>query len=123
MRRVCVFCGSSAGSHPQYAAQMEVLGHALAEREIELVYGGGRIGLMGVIADAEGARITIAPWDYRFYAEKVRRAKMVMPEIKLTATRTTRYNHLLEITTGLEAIPMGDSPTPASESSANWPGV
>ena len=61
MRRVCVFCGSSAGSHPQYAAQMEVLGHALAEREIELVYGGGRIGLMGVIADAvlaHGGKVT-----------------------------------------------------------------
>lgn len=52
MRRVCVFCGSSLGSRPAYPDAARRLGEALARRRIGLVYGGGGIGLMGVIADA-----------------------------------------------------------------------
>ncbi len=51
MKRICVFCGSSAGSKPEYRACAEELGVELAEREIGLVYGGGNVGLMGAIAD------------------------------------------------------------------------
>lgn len=51
-RRVCVFCGSHSGNNPRFADQARVLGKALAEHRIELVYGGGAIGLMNVIADA-----------------------------------------------------------------------
>lgn len=49
---VCVFCGSSPGRRPEYRALAEGLGRALAERGLTLVYGGGRVGLMGVVADA-----------------------------------------------------------------------
>lgn len=52
LRRLCVFCGSSGGANADYAAAARDLGAALAERRIELVYGGGNIGLMGVLADA-----------------------------------------------------------------------
>lgn len=52
MRRICVFCGSSPGARPAYAAAAREMGRALAERGIGLVYGGGRVGLMGVVADA-----------------------------------------------------------------------
>ncbi len=52
MRRLCVFCGSSAGRDPAYAACAATLGETLARRGIGLVYGGGGIGLMGVVADA-----------------------------------------------------------------------
>ncbi|MEZ6069261.1 MAG: TIGR00730 family Rossman fold protein [Pirellulales bacterium] len=52
MRRLCVFCGSSAGAESAYAASTAQLGTTLAERGLDLVYGGGGIGLMGVIADA-----------------------------------------------------------------------
>ncbi|MGE3822161.1 MAG: TIGR00730 family Rossman fold protein [Isosphaeraceae bacterium] len=51
-RRVCVFCGSSSGSRPSYAEAARKVGAALAREEIGLVYGGGRVGLMGVVADA-----------------------------------------------------------------------
>jgi uncharacterized protein (TIGR00730 family) len=47
-----VFCGSRTGNDPAYRAAAQALGHGLAEAEIRLVYGGGRIGLMGVVADA-----------------------------------------------------------------------
>jgi uncharacterized protein (TIGR00730 family) len=49
---VCVFCGSSMGSRPSYAEAARRLGKALAEGGLGLVYGGGRVGLMGVVADA-----------------------------------------------------------------------
>ncbi len=49
---ICVYCGSSAGARPQYRALAEELGTVLASRGIRLVYGGGRVGLMGAVADA-----------------------------------------------------------------------
>ena len=52
MKSVCVFCGSSPGGDPRYAEAARELGHYLAERDIQLVYGGGRVGLMGILADA-----------------------------------------------------------------------
>ena len=52
VRRVCVFCGSAAGAMPAYRRAAARLGEALARRGLGLVYGGGSIGLMGVVADA-----------------------------------------------------------------------
>ena len=52
MRRICVFCGSSMGARPVYAEFARGLGVLLAARGIGLVYGGSKVGLMGVIADA-----------------------------------------------------------------------
>src|SRR6185436_8245073 len=52
MQRLCVFCGSSSGRDPAYASAAAHLGRVLAQRGIGLVYGGGRVGLMGVLADA-----------------------------------------------------------------------
>jgi uncharacterized protein (TIGR00730 family) len=52
IQRICVFAGSSPGSHPDYRAAAEELGRALARRQVEVVYGGGRVGLMGALADA-----------------------------------------------------------------------
>ncbi len=52
MQRLCVFCGSNAGHDPRYRNAAEALGRLLAGRGIELVYGGGNVGLMGIIADA-----------------------------------------------------------------------
>lgn len=51
LKRICVFCGSSLGARPAYREAAEELGELLAERGIGLVYGGGCIGLMGVLAD------------------------------------------------------------------------
>ena len=52
MNSVCVFCGSSPGNDPAYAEAAGRLGRTLAERGTTLVYGGGHVGLMGVVADA-----------------------------------------------------------------------
>jgi uncharacterized protein (TIGR00730 family) len=50
--RLCVFCGSSPGRSPAYATAARQLGAIFARRGIGLVYGGGNVGLMGVVADA-----------------------------------------------------------------------
>ncbi|MGK2849755.1 MAG: TIGR00730 family Rossman fold protein [Candidatus Limnocylindrales bacterium] len=52
MRRICVFCGASPGRDPAYAALAARVGAGLASRRIGVVYGGGRVGLMGALADA-----------------------------------------------------------------------
>ncbi|MEN4042722.1 MAG: TIGR00730 family Rossman fold protein [Anaerolineaceae bacterium] len=52
MKRICVFCGSSPGARPEYLDAAAALGQALARRGLGLVYGGGRLGLMGAIARA-----------------------------------------------------------------------
>jgi uncharacterized protein (TIGR00730 family) len=51
VRRVCVYAGSNPGSDPAYADAARALAATLAERNIGLVYGGGKVGLMGVLAD------------------------------------------------------------------------
>jgi len=52
VKRICVFCGSATGARPAYAAAARDLGEALVARGLGLVYGGGSVGLMGVLADA-----------------------------------------------------------------------
>ena len=65
MRRVCVYAGSNPGTHHDYAAGARALATTMAERDIGLVYGGGKVGLMGVLADtmleAGGEAIGVMP--------------------------------------------------------------
>lgn len=52
VRSVCVFCGASTGVNPAYREAALALGQAIAQRGLTLVYGGGAVGLMGIVADA-----------------------------------------------------------------------
>ncbi len=52
MSVICVFCGSSSGTDPAYRDAAAALGRAIAQAGHQLVYGGGHVGLMGVVADA-----------------------------------------------------------------------
>lgn len=52
LRSICVFCGASTGTDPVYREAAAAMGRTLAEQGITLVYGGGAVGLMGVVADA-----------------------------------------------------------------------
>ena len=65
IERLCVFCGSSSGSRPIYAQAAAQLGHQLAKSKITLVFGGGCVGLMGILADsvlaAGGEAIGVIP--------------------------------------------------------------
>ena len=60
LKRICVFCGSNPGGNPAYAEAARALGRAIADRGLGLVYGGGHVGLMGIVADAamrQGAEV------------------------------------------------------------------
>lgn len=67
LQSICVFCGSQQGRRPVYAAAARELGEALASRGIRVIYGGGRVGLMGALADsamaAGGEVIGVIPRD------------------------------------------------------------
>lgn len=52
LRRICVFCGSQRGLRAEYAAAAAQMGELLARQGLQVVYGGGHIGLMGILADA-----------------------------------------------------------------------
>ena len=60
MKRICVYCGSSSGTRTSYTQAAQELGQGIAQRNLELVYGGASIGLMGIVASAalkQGARV------------------------------------------------------------------
>ena len=65
MKAVCVYCGSATGARPVYADAAKAFGRALVDAGLSLVYGGGRVGLMGLIADevlnAGGRAIGVIP--------------------------------------------------------------
>ncbi|MSQ79944.1 MAG: TIGR00730 family Rossman fold protein [Flavobacteriaceae bacterium] len=61
MNSICIYCGSNVGKNPLYAEAAKEMGVLLAQKNIALVYGGGQVGLMGVVADAvlnSGGKVT-----------------------------------------------------------------
>jgi hypothetical protein len=61
LERICVYCGAAEGARPAYLDSARVLGAEIARRGIELIYGGGHVGMMGTLADAAlaaGGRVT-----------------------------------------------------------------
>jgi uncharacterized protein (TIGR00730 family) len=60
LQSICIFCGSNFGTQPVYEQAAQGIGRSLAQRGMELIYGGGKVGLMGIVADAclrEGGRV------------------------------------------------------------------
>ena len=107
MRRVCVFCGAAAGTDPRYAAAAAGLGRALADRSIELVTGGGKVGLMGVVADATltagGRAIGIIP---RFLEER-EVAHRGLTELHVVDSLHERKAMMHELSDGFIVLPGG----------------
>ena len=107
LRSICVFCGASAGRDPIYAAAAAAVGTELARRGIELVYGGGRLGLMGVVADAAlaaGGRVTgVIPTGL------VDRelAHPAVSELRIVATLHERKAVMAELADAFIALPGG----------------
>jgi uncharacterized protein (TIGR00730 family) len=107
MRRVCVFCGSNPGARPAYADAARALGARLAARRIGLVYGGGRVGLMGMLADAAlaagGEVIGVIP---RALATK-EIAHDGVSELRVVASMHERKAQMAELADGFVALPGG----------------
>ncbi|MGD9600349.1 MAG: TIGR00730 family Rossman fold protein [Gammaproteobacteria bacterium] len=107
MKKICVFCGSRTGSRPAYRAAAEALGGALAARGWGLVYGGGRVGLMGILADA-----TLAANGYvtGVIPAFLNRREVVHPDLQNCHTVSDlfeRKNMMLDIADAFVALPGG----------------
>jgi uncharacterized protein (TIGR00730 family) len=107
MRSVCVYCGSSAGASPAYAAAAAELGRELAGRGIGLVYGGGNVGLMGAVADAAlaagGAVVGVIP--EALVAREV--AHGGLTELHVVASMHDRKALMAELADAFVALPGG----------------
>jgi len=107
MKRLCVYCGSRPGVRPEYAAAATDLGKLLAERRIELVYGGGGQGLMGLVANAVlahgGHVIGVIP-----HALKTKEAVHPgLPDLRVVAGMHERKALMAELADGFIALPGG----------------
>lgn len=107
VRRVCVFCGASPGHDPAYVALAASVGAGLAERGIGLVYGGGRIGMMGAVADAAlaagGEVIGVIP--RRLVDRELAHAGVT--ELRVVETLHERKAGMAALSDGFIALPGG----------------
>jgi uncharacterized protein (TIGR00730 family) len=107
MKRICVFCGASAGKDPRHAEAARRLGRTLAERRLELVYGGGSVGLMGVLADgalaAGGTVIGVIPQVLQI-RELAHRG---LTTLHVVASMHERKARMADLSDGFVALPGG----------------
>lgn len=107
MKRICTYCGSQTGEHPAYREAAERLGRLLVERELELVFGAGSIGLMGVVADtvlAEGGKV-IGVIPKFLSAREILHQRMT--ETQVVDTMHERKARMEELSDGFIALPGG----------------
>ena len=106
MKRICLNCGSSPGFDPSYLAMAQRLGQALVDRNLELVYGGAEVGLMGRVADtvlkAGGVVIGVIP---RSFAHKV--SHQGLTELHLVDSMHERKTMMFDLSDAFIALPGG----------------
>lgn len=107
MQRICVFCGSNPGGRESYALAAKALAIALVENGIELVYGGGRVGLMGTVAsamiEAGGSVIGVIP---KGLAD-VEIAHQHLTELHIVKSMHERKAMMAELSDAFIALPGG----------------
>ena len=105
--RLCVFCGSAPGHRPEYAAAARTLARVLVERGIRIVYGGGSVGLMGVLADSAlalgGEVVGVIP---RPLASR-ELAHSALTELRLVSSMHERKALMASLADGFVALPGG----------------
>ncbi len=107
MAAICVFCGSSSGSEPVFAEAARALGAAIAAGGHRLVYGGGDVGLMGVVADAvlaDGGAVTGVMTEQLVAAEV---AHLGLTELEITSSMHARKARMAELSDGVIVLPGG----------------
>lgn len=107
MEKIAVFCGSSSGFDPAFADMARRLGETLARRDIAMVYGGGRVGLMGIVADAVmnagGTVIGVIPRDLM----NKELGHTGISQLRVTATMHERKAAMEQEADGFIALPGG----------------
>jgi len=107
IRSVAVFCGSRFGNDPAYAEAARTLGRGLAEAGMTLVYGGGRVGLMGVVADAAmaaGGRVQGVIPEFLVKWEVEHKA---VTDMQVTDGMHSRKQRMFELSDAVVALPGG----------------
>jgi hypothetical protein len=107
MKRIAVFCGSSMGNDEIFKTTTNVLGQALVKRNIELVYGGAKVGIMGAIADAvltAGGKVTGVLPTFLLTKELAHEG---LTELILVNTMHERKSKMNELCDGVLALPGG----------------
>ena len=107
MQRICVFCGSSLGTKPVYAEAARRLGARLAERGITLVYGGGGVGLMGILADSvlAGGGNVIGVIPEPLVAREL--GHLQLTELRIVGSMHERKAQMAELSDAFLALPGG----------------
>jgi uncharacterized protein (TIGR00730 family) len=107
IRSLCVYCGSSPGNDPAYAATAAATGRLLAEQGITLVFGGGKVGLMGIVADAAlaaGGRV------HGIIPHALSGKEVLHPglsEVEVVASMHERKARMAELSDAFVALPGG----------------
>ena len=107
MQAVCVFCGSHSGTDFAFRAVAAAVGQTLAELDLTLIYGGGRVGLMGVLADAalaHGGRV-VGVIPAPLAAKEV--AHSGLTQLHLVSSMHERKALMMELSDGFIALPGG----------------
>jgi uncharacterized protein (TIGR00730 family) len=107
MKRITVFCGSSQGNDEIYKLQATLLGQTLAKQNIELVYGGANVGLMGAVADgvlSEGGRVIGVLPDFLRSKEIAHKG---LTELIFVESMHERKNKMNDLCDGVIALPGG----------------
>lgn len=107
MKRICVFCGSNRGVGEAYAEAARTVARLLAQRKLGLVYGGGNVGLMGILADAmlEAGGEVIGVIPHSLVAREV--AHHGVTELRIVQTMHERKALMNELSDGFIAMPGG----------------
>jgi uncharacterized protein (TIGR00730 family) len=107
LRHLCVYAGSNAGVRPEYAAAAAALAERMAARGIGLVYGGGKVGLMGVLADtilgAGGEAVGVMP--QALVNREI--AHTGLTELEVVGSMHERKALMAELADGFVAVPGG----------------
>ncbi len=107
MKSVAVYCGSSAGTNEIYSQRAQEMGQALAGRNMTLVYGGGRVGLMSAVADsvlAHGGRVIGVIPDFLVEKEVEHRG---LTELHIVRSMHERKLMMADLAEGFVAMPGG----------------
>jgi uncharacterized protein (TIGR00730 family) len=107
MRRLCVYAGSNAGGRPEYAEAAAALARELVARDVGLVYGGGKVGLMGVLADTvlDGGGEAIGVIPQALVDREVGHAGLT--ELRVVRSMHERKALMAELADGFVAVPGG----------------
>ncbi len=107
IKSICVYCGSSFGLSPRFSAAATELGEQMGRRGVQLIYGGGRVGLMGTVADAvlkAGGKVTgIIPE----HLESAEVGHQGLTELKIVDSMHTRKRMMFDLSDAFVILPGG----------------